>query len=119
MKQDELLRAWLHEERVYLTENGLATATTAAVGIITGWIPRNLAEVHTARIQNENATAPEILTEYKWLSDGSNVKLKFIVIRAAQRDVSKLVKRLTETEGKTDYTLHPGENIMSLSKQQK
>jgi hypothetical protein len=119
MKQDAGVRAWLNKERVYLSENKLATATTAAVGIITGWTPRNLAAVHIARIRKEIATAPDFLVEYKWLSDGSHVKAKFIVVRAAQRDVSKLEKRLTETNGKTDFKFHPWDHIMSLSKQQK
>jgi hypothetical protein len=119
IKQDEVVRTWLNKERVYLSENSLSTATTAAVGIITGWIPRNLPEVHTARIRNEIATAPEFLTEYKWLSDGANVKAKFIVIRAAERDVQKLVNRLTAMEGKMDFTFHPWNHIMSLSKHQK
>jgi hypothetical protein len=119
MKQDEAVREWLNKERVYLSENGLATATTAAVGIITGWTPRNLAQVHTARIRNEIPTAPDFLVEYKWLSDGSNIKAKFIVMRAAQRDVAKLVKRLIETNSNTDFTFHPWDHIMSLSKLQK
>jgi hypothetical protein len=59
------------------------------------------------------------LTEYKWLSDGAHVKAKFIVIRAAERDVTTLVKRLTAIEGTTDYHFHPWNHIMSLSKQQK
>jgi vacuolar-type H+-ATPase subunit D/Vma8 len=119
MKQDEMVRAWLNKERVYLTENNLETATTAAVGIITGWIPRTMAAVHTARLRNTIAMAPGFLVEYKWLSEGQHIKAKFIMIRAAQRDVSQLVKVLTAQNGKSDFIFHPWDHIMSLSKNQK
>jgi hypothetical protein len=119
IKQDEKVRAWLNKERVYLTENNLDTATTTAVGLITGWVPRTMAEVHIARIRKEVALAPGFLVEYKWLSEGSNIKAKFITIRAAQRDVTKLVKVLMAQNGKSDFVFHPWDHIMSLSKDQK
>jgi hypothetical protein len=119
IKQDDTVRAWLNKERVYLTENSLDTATTAAVGFITGWAPRAMADVHVARIRNEVPLAPGFLVEYKWLSEGPNIKAKFIVIRAAQRDVSKLVKVLMANNGKSDFIFHPWDHIMSLSKNQK
>jgi hypothetical protein len=94
------VRAWLNRESVFFTESSLETATTVAVGLITGWVPRTMAEVHIARIRNEIAMAPGFLVEYKWLSEGPNIKAKFIVIRAAHWDVSKLVELLITNNGK-------------------